>query len=96
MREPMLVARRSGRGGMQHARERRLRRAPGRESTPGRVLRRVGDDSKLADYVAQLVTTARGLGVAVYAEGIDRDEDLRAVWELGLDGATGAAIRAAA
>ncbi|MFZ4651093.1 MAG: bifunctional diguanylate cyclase/phosphodiesterase [Rubrivivax sp.] len=62
----------------------------------GRVLRRLGDDSKLADYVAQLVTTARGLGVAVYAEGIDRDEDLRAVWELGLDGATGAAIRAAA
>lgn len=60
----------------------------------GRFLRGVGRDEKLREYLVQLVATARGLGVPIYAEGLDREEDLRAAWELGFDGATGAAVRA--
>jgi hypothetical protein len=62
----------------------------------GRFLRGVGRDEKLREYLVQLVATARGLGVPIYAEGLDRQEDLRAAWELGFDGATGAAVRAGA
>jgi predicted signal transduction protein with EAL and GGDEF domain len=61
----------------------------------GRFLRGVAADRTMADYAGQLLATARGAGVTVYAEGIDDDADLRRLWELEFAGATGPAVRAA-
>ncbi|MEN9420258.1 MAG: hypothetical protein RI988_3879 [Pseudomonadota bacterium] len=59
----------------------------------GRFLRGIHQDTKLADYAAQVVATARSIGVTLYAEGISQAEDLPALWRIGFDGATGPAIK---
>ena len=58
----------------------------------GRFVRGVSADPAMADYARQLVATARGIGVAVYAEGVQDAGDLGRLWELGFDGATGPAV----
>jgi EAL domain-containing protein (putative c-di-GMP-specific phosphodiesterase class I)/GGDEF domain-containing protein len=58
----------------------------------GRFVRGLGHDASLADYARQILTTARGIGVPVYAEGVDDNADLQRLWELGFDGATGPAV----
>lgn len=58
----------------------------------GRFVRGVGADAAMADFARQIVATARGIGIAVYAEGVQDPADLGRLWELGFDGATGPAI----
>lgn len=58
----------------------------------GRFVRGLGSDPSMADYARQIVATARGIGVAVYAEGVQDEQDLKRLWELGFDGATGPAV----
>jgi len=58
----------------------------------GRFVRGLGNDPTMADYARQIVATARGIGVAVYAEGVQDERDLARLWELGFDGATGPAV----
>lgn len=58
----------------------------------GRFVRGLDDDPTMADYARQIVATARGIGVAVYAEGVQDERDLARLWELGFDGATGPAV----
>lgn len=60
----------------------------------GRFIRGLAGDEGLADFARQLVTTARAMGVALYAEGVDDSQDLERLWDLGFDGATGAAVTA--
>jgi len=58
----------------------------------GRFVRGLAKDASLAQYARQIATTAHGVGVAVYAGGVDDPLDLTRLWELGFDGATGPAI----
>jgi EAL domain-containing protein (putative c-di-GMP-specific phosphodiesterase class I)/GGDEF domain-containing protein len=58
----------------------------------GRFVRGLGNDAAMADYARQIVATARGIGIAVYAEGVQDRSDLARLWELGFDGATGPAV----
>jgi predicted signal transduction protein with EAL and GGDEF domain len=60
----------------------------------GRFIRGAAQDTALADFARQLVVTARAMGVALYAEGIDDLQDLRFIWTVGFDGATGPAVTA--
>jgi EAL domain-containing protein (putative c-di-GMP-specific phosphodiesterase class I) len=60
----------------------------------GRFIRGAAQDTALADFARQLVVTARAMGVALYAEGIDDLQDLRFLWSVGFDGATGPAVTA--
>jgi len=59
----------------------------------GRFLRGIASEPRLADYASQLLATARGVGVAVYAKGVDDEADLRRLWTLEFAGATGPAVR---
>jgi diguanylate cyclase (GGDEF)-like protein len=61
----------------------------------GRFVRGLAHDGSLAQYARQIVATAHGVGVAVYAGGVDDPLDLARLWELGFDGATGPAAGAA-
>jgi EAL domain-containing protein (putative c-di-GMP-specific phosphodiesterase class I) len=40
-----------------------------------------------------MVSMLHGLGLQVYAEGVDDGDDLDTLWTCGLDGATGPAVR---
>ncbi len=60
----------------------------------GRFIRGLANDTALADFARQLVVTARAMGVALYAEGVDDLQDLRHLWSIGFDGATGPAVTA--
>lgn len=60
----------------------------------GRFIRGLATDSALNDFARQLVVTARAMGVALYAEGVDDLQDLRHLWEIGFEGATGPAVTA--
>jgi EAL domain-containing protein (putative c-di-GMP-specific phosphodiesterase class I)/GGDEF domain-containing protein len=57
-----------------------------------RHLRGVADDESVRGYAQSLVTLIHSLGLAALAEGIDEARDLLALWALGFDGATGAAV----
>ena len=57
-----------------------------------RFVRGVALDSSVAEFASQLVALVHGLGVQVYAEGVDDAEDLRTLWSLGFDGATGPVV----
>lgn len=57
-----------------------------------RFVRGVAKDPSLAQYARQIVATAHGVGVVVYASGVDDQLDLTRLWELGFDGATGPAV----
>ncbi|MBL8328318.1 MAG: EAL domain-containing protein [Rubrivivax sp.] len=58
----------------------------------GRFIRGLSSDTALADFARQLVVTSRAMGVSLYAEGVDDLQDLRQLWHLGFDGATGPAV----
>jgi predicted signal transduction protein with EAL and GGDEF domain len=60
----------------------------------GRFIRGLASDATVADFARQLVVTARAMGVALYAEGVDDLQDLRHLWQIGFDGATGPAVTA--
>jgi EAL domain-containing protein (putative c-di-GMP-specific phosphodiesterase class I) len=59
-----------------------------------RYIRGLASDAALADFARQLVATARAMGVSLYAEGVDDLQDLRLLWTIGFDGATGPAVTA--
>jgi EAL domain-containing protein (putative c-di-GMP-specific phosphodiesterase class I) len=61
----------------------------------GRFIRGLSSDKALADFARQLLVTARAMGVTIYAEGVDDLQDLRHLWSIGFDGATGPAVTAA-
>ena len=52
----------------------------------------VAGDEAVRGYAASLVALVHGLGLKAVAEGIADEEDLRALWALGFDGATGTAV----
>ena len=43
-------------------------------------------------YAAGLVSLLHGLGLVVLAQGVDQEDELAVLWELGFDGAAGAAL----
>jgi EAL domain-containing protein (putative c-di-GMP-specific phosphodiesterase class I)/GGDEF domain-containing protein len=53
------------------------------------------DDDAVREYARGLVALIHGLGMLAFAEGADELRDLQALWPLGFDGATGAAVRLA-
>ncbi|MCH7343872.1 EAL domain-containing protein [Pelomonas sp. CA6] len=55
----------------------------------GAVVRGVAGDAQRAAFVRGLVAMLRSLALKVHAEGIDAEEDARALWECGVDGVTG-------
>ncbi|MBE7416663.1 MAG: EAL domain-containing protein [Ideonella sp.] len=57
-----------------------------------RFLVGIADDAAVRRHAEGLLTLLRGIGLQVYAEGVDRDEDLAVLWTLGFDGATGPAL----
>lgn len=58
----------------------------------GRAVAGLAGDAALQTYARSLATLAHGLGLRVVASGIDDAADLAAVWRLGFDGASGAAV----
>jgi len=49
----------------------------------------VGSDEHRLTFVRGTVTLLHGLSLQVYAEGVDNEADAKALWECGVDGATG-------
>jgi EAL domain-containing protein (putative c-di-GMP-specific phosphodiesterase class I) len=58
------------------------------------ILRGLGQDENRATFVRSTVTLLHGLSIAVYAEGVDDEDDAKRLWECGIDGATGPWISA--
>lgn len=54
------------------------------------------NEEALRSYAAGLVALVHGLGLVVLAQGVDQAEELAALWELGFDGAAGAALEGSA
>jgi EAL domain-containing protein (putative c-di-GMP-specific phosphodiesterase class I) len=54
----------------------------------------VGSDEHRRTFVRGTVTLLHGLSLQVYAEGVSNDVDATALWECGIDGATGPWISA--
>ncbi len=59
----------------------------------GLHLRGAATDTAVAAYARSLVGLIQLLGLQALAEGVDRPDDLAALWQLGFDGATGRAVR---
>ena len=57
-----------------------------------RYLSGVGHDADVRRHTEGLVALLRGIGLGVYAEGVSLPDDLRVLWSLGFDGATGPAV----
>jgi diguanylate cyclase (GGDEF)-like protein len=57
-----------------------------------RYLGGIGHDADVRRHAEGLVALLRGIGLGVYAEGVSQPDDLRVVWALGFDGATGPAV----
>jgi EAL domain-containing protein (putative c-di-GMP-specific phosphodiesterase class I) len=57
------------------------------------VVRGAAFSDARASVVRGMVSMLHGLGLLVYAEGIDQPEDVEVLWNCGLDGITGPAIR---
>jgi diguanylate cyclase (GGDEF)-like protein len=57
-----------------------------------RFLGGIGHDAAVRRHAEGLVALLRGIGLGVYAEGVSQPEDLRVLWSLGFDGATGPAV----
>jgi EAL domain-containing protein (putative c-di-GMP-specific phosphodiesterase class I)/GGDEF domain-containing protein len=57
-----------------------------------RHLRGAAKDEAVRGYAQSLVALIHGLGLRALAESIDDAQDLAALWALGFDGATGAAV----
>lgn len=58
----------------------------------GRFLSGIGKDEALRRHTEGLVVLLKGIGLAVFAEAVHDKADLRALWQMGFDGATGPAI----
>ena len=59
-----------------------------------RFLAGIARDPSVRRHAEGLVTLLRGLGLAIYAEGVSDGDDLGALWSLGFDAATGPAVTA--
>ncbi len=59
------------------------------------VVRDVAGDTARQALVRGTVTLLHGLGLQVYAEGVQEPDDLSCLWDCGVDGATGPAVRIA-
>ena len=57
-----------------------------------RFLDGIGRDADVRRHAEGLAALLRGIGLAVYAEGVRQAEDLQVLWALGFDGATGPAV----
>jgi EAL domain-containing protein (putative c-di-GMP-specific phosphodiesterase class I) len=57
-----------------------------------RFLGGIARDSAVRRHAEGLVALLRGLGLAIYAEGVSEADDLQVLWSLGFDGATGPAV----
>ncbi|MEY4747902.1 MAG: hypothetical protein RIQ60_116 [Pseudomonadota bacterium] len=57
------------------------------------VVRGAALSDERAGVVRSMVSMLHGLGLQVFAEGIDQPEDVDALWACGMDGVTGPAIR---
>jgi EAL domain-containing protein (putative c-di-GMP-specific phosphodiesterase class I) len=57
-----------------------------------RYLSGIGHDASVRRHAEGLVALLRGIGLGVYAEGVSLPDDLRVLWSLGFDGATGPAV----
>jgi diguanylate cyclase (GGDEF)-like protein len=57
-----------------------------------RFLSGIGREADVRRHAEGLMALLRGIGLGVYAEGVSQPEDLRGVWALGFDGATGPAV----
>ncbi|HEY6511975.1 MAG TPA: LapD/MoxY N-terminal periplasmic domain-containing protein [Burkholderiaceae bacterium] len=53
-----------------------------------RFLGGIARDSAVRRHAEGLVALLRGLGLAIYAEGVSEADDLQVLWSLGFDGAT--------
>jgi len=60
----------------------------------GRFLGGIAQDDALRRHTEGLVLLLKGIGLAVFAEAIHDKADLRTLWQMGFDGATGPAIDA--
>jgi len=60
-----------------------------------RALQGLAQDSMLRGYVQGLVALVHGLGLTVLAGAVDDAAQAQALWELGVDGVRGAAVRPA-
>ncbi|MDO9234576.1 MAG: EAL domain-containing protein [Aquabacterium sp.] len=59
------------------------------------VVQGVAQDTSRAAYVSATVSMLHGLGLQVYAEGVSELADIEALRQLGIDGATGPAVKLA-
>lgn len=59
------------------------------------VVQGVAQDGARAAYVSATVSMLHGLGLQVYAEGVNEAADIQALRQVGIDGATGPAVRLA-
>jgi len=60
-----------------------------------RFLAGIARDAHVRRHADGLVALLRGIGLSIYAEGVSDGDDLRMLWALGFDGATGPAVRQA-
>lgn len=61
----------------------------------GRHVRGVASDPAVHAYAQSLVALVHGQGLRALAAGVDDSQDLQALWALGFDGASGAAVKGA-
>lgn len=61
-----------------------------------RALQGLAGEAALRSYVQGLVALVHGLGLSVLAGAVDDADQAQALWQLGVDGASGAALRAGA
>jgi diguanylate cyclase (GGDEF)-like protein len=59
------------------------------------VVQGVAQDASRAAFVSATVSMLHGLGLLVYAEGVTESADIMALRQVGIDGATGPAVRLA-
>jgi len=57
-----------------------------------RFLAGIARDSHVRRHAEGLVALLRGIGLGIYAEGVTEADDLRTLWALGFDAATGPAV----
>jgi diguanylate cyclase (GGDEF)-like protein len=55
----------------------------------------IAQDAARSQHVSSTVRMLHGIGLAVYAEGVVREEDAQAMWQCGLDGLTGPVVKQA-
>ena len=58
----------------------------------GRALAGLADDQAVGQYARSLAALVHGLGLQIVAADVDDPADLAAIWQIGFDGASGAAV----